>query len=106
MIICALLSSRYFPIVFPEFVYPPKESSAKVPDAGASINVDRATTTNSDTRPVLLCSWKDEGKQAPFVSEDIDAPARWQPVNRRRFRGKGWHVDIGPGIFSPPPKLF
>ena len=23
---------------------------------------------------------------------------RWEPVNRRRVRGKGWHVDIGPGF--------
>ena len=22
----------------------------------------------------------------------------WEPVNRRRVRGKGWHVDIGPGF--------
>ena len=21
----------------------------------------------------------------------------WEPVNRRRVRGKGWHIDIGPG---------
>jgi hypothetical protein len=23
---------------------------------------------------------------------------RWQPVNRRRVCGKGWHIDIGPGF--------
>ena len=22
----------------------------------------------------------------------------WQAVNRRRVRGKGWHIDIGPGF--------
>ena len=26
------------------------------------------------------------------------AAAEWEAVNRRRVRGKGWHVDIGPGF--------
>ena len=30
-------------------------------------------------------------------SED-GARTDWVPVNRRRVRGKGWHVDIGPGF--------
>ena len=47
---------------------------------------------------MLLESWKDEIARAPFTQEDIDAPSRWQPVSRRRYRGKGWHVDIGPGF--------
>ena len=27
-----------------------------------------------------------------------DPSSRWEPVNRRRVRGKGWHVDVGPGF--------
>ncbi len=32
------------------------------------------------------------------VQREERAAAEWQAVNRRRVRGKGWHVDIGPGF--------
>ena len=32
------------------------------------------------------------------TAEARDARDRWQPVSRRRFRGKGWHIDVGPGF--------
>ena len=32
------------------------------------------------------------------ATEPSPATPRWEPVNRRRVRGKGWHVDIGPGF--------
>lgn len=28
----------------------------------------------------------------------LDPAQSWEAVNRRRVRGKGWHVDIGPGF--------
>ena len=28
----------------------------------------------------------------------VPAAECWQPVNRRRVRGKGWHIDWGPGF--------
>lgn len=31
-------------------------------------------------------------------TRNSDAKPAWVPVNRRRVRGKGWHVDIGPGF--------
>lgn len=38
------------------------------------------------TRPVLLLSGPED-----------DGSRGWQPVNRRRVRGKGWHIDPVPG---------
>jgi len=49
-------------------------------------------------RKIELHSWRDELVMGAFTSEALDAPARWQPVSRRRFRGKGWHIDVGPGF--------
>ena len=31
-------------------------------------------------------------------TETEKTTSHWVPVNRRRVRGKGWHVDIGPGF--------
>ena len=30
--------------------------------------------------------------------EGVSRQPPWQVVNRRRVRGKGWHIDIGPGF--------
>jgi len=30
--------------------------------------------------------------------------AAWAPVSRRRFRGLGWHLDVGPGVPSSVPR--
>lgn len=73
----------YFPIVFPEGTYP-AASPPEPPLAPAAAR-----------RPIVLQSWRDE---RPLQVEAVDAPARWQPVNRRRVRGKGWHIDSGPGF--------
>ena len=98
----------YCPITFPEHKY--SHSSSTLSSASLSVSSSSpssslpscastsAATSTTIARPVLLESWKDEVAHAPFTNEDTDAPARWQPVSRRRFRGKGWHVDIGPGF--------
>ncbi len=107
----------YCPIVMPEVVYPPEDvaptavatsrgGATTVSTVQASTNAttgDAVTAVNDGKpirapRPVLLESWKDEIRRTPFTNEALDASSRWQPVSRRRFRGKGWHVDIGPGF--------
>ena len=35
---------------------------------------------------------------SPAPWDEDDSRTAWVPVNRRRVRGKGWHVDIGPGF--------
>ena len=79
----------YFPIVFPEHEYPPAAHSATSEAGRASPDARRR---------ILLHSWRDELAVAPFTAEAQDARGRWQPVSRRRFRGKGWHIDVGPGF--------
>lgn len=79
----------YFPIVFPEHEYPPAAHSATSEAGRASPDARRR---------ILLHSWRDELAVAPFTAEARDARGRWQPVSRRRFRGKGWHIDVGPGF--------
>lgn len=42
-------------------------------------------------------------QQKPNVDEcgaNVRALPSWEPVNRRRARGKGWHIDVGPGFDS------
>lgn len=78
----------YFPIVFPEHDYP-QEARCRGTSAVAQGNA---------LRKIELHSWRDELAIASFTSEADDAPVRWQPVSRRRFRGKGWHIDVGPGF--------
>ncbi len=38
------------------------------------------------------------GSDRAEVQREERAAAEWEAVNRRRVRGKGWHVDIGPGF--------
>eukprot|EP00038_Savillea_parva_P015529 m.220690 g.220690 ORF g.220690 m.220690 type:complete len:430 (-) comp31318_c0_seq1:103-1392(-) len=49
-------------------------------------------------RLVELMSWREERKTFGAGPAQRVPPQRWQPVNRRRFRGKGWHIDVGPGF--------
>lgn len=48
-------------------------------------------------RPMRLCPCKEELRDNGPLRVD-EAWWRWQPVNRRRVLGKGWHIDIGPGF--------
>jgi hypothetical protein len=83
----------YFPITFPELPVYPKKSSKRSHEDLEVKNIDLLP------RPVCLRSWRDElNEDGPLLDEDKDAPSRWQPVSRRRFRGKGWHIDSGPGF--------
>ena len=90
----------YFPIVFPEHEYL-REACGRDGTGGAAgedAGVPEHAACRPELRKIELHSWRDELAIAPFTSEASDAPARWQPVSRRRFRGKGWHIDVGPGF--------
>jgi hypothetical protein len=84
----------YFPIVFPEHEYAAGANDASTTPDHASC----PSTEDAGLRKIHLHSWRDELALGPFTSEAVDAPSRWQPVSRRRFRGKGWHIDVGPGF--------
>ena len=77
----------YFPITFPEHEYTVRRGPSMM------------TFSRQPDRKILLRSWRDEIQaDGPFTDPLIDAPWRWSPVSRRRFRGKGWHIDVGPGF--------
>ena len=98
----------YFPITFPEHIYSGgkagKASRSTSSKSKGPSSVDGYSCTSH--RPVRFESWKDEVRRTPFTSESLDAPFRWQPVSRRRFRGKGWHIDIGPGFSTDAKRRF
>ena len=75
----------YFPVVFPEHRYEEEKGNAAAPPKPPPL------------RPVLLESVKDERRRNPRPAMSSMAHA-WQPVSRRRVRGKGWHIDAGPGF--------
>jgi hypothetical protein len=81
----------YFPITFPETFY--NNNSATLRPTGETDQVP------SHPHLALLRSNREELQiDGPFTNEEVDAPTRWQPVSRRRVRGKGWHLDSGPGF--------
>ena len=87
----------YFPVTFPEAPNAPIATPAD-PAAGPTAAASAAATP---PRPVRLGSWREEHAEvAAAVAEGSPAAAAetWQPVSRRRFRGKGWHIDVGPGF--------
>jgi len=47
-----------------------------------------SSTPSPNRRPILHTS-------ASSIS------GRWQPINRRRYLGRGWHIDCGPGFPNP-----
>mmetsp|Transcript_6472 Transcript_6472/g.15995 ORF Transcript_6472/g.15995 Transcript_6472/m.15995 type:complete len:205 (-) Transcript_6472:120-734(-) len=64
----------------------------------ASTSAPGPSRPSASPRPITLCSWKEElAALGAWTDEALDAATRWQPVSRRRIRGKGWHIDIGPG---------
>jgi hypothetical protein len=88
----------YFPIVFPEHEYAASTSRSGKGASTASDETSLRGNASQGLRKIHLHSWRDELAAGPFTSEAVDAPTRWQPVSRRRFRGKGWHIDVGPGF--------
>ena len=87
----------YFPVTFPELCDAPLATPAD-PAADPTAAASAAATP---PRPVRLGSWREEHAEvAAAVAEGRPAAAAetWQPVSRRRFRGKGWHIDVGPGF--------
>lgn len=59
---------------------------------------DDGASTGHVARLAELMSWKEERRTFGEGPACRVPQSRWQPVNRRRFRGKGWHIDIGPGF--------
>ena len=83
----------YFPVTFPEDPERPLGDAA--PSTAANFDMDR----NSTRRPVHLRSWREEHAEVNAGRAGaLGAGEVWQPVSRRRFRGKGWHLDVGPGF--------
>ena len=79
----------YFPITFPETLYHNSHQLQNSLSKPGSVF----------PHPAVLRSNREEVQEdGPYMNEEIDAPARWQPVSRRRVRGKGWHLDSGPGF--------
>jgi len=97
----------YCPVVFPESPDMPTKaasSSSENCPARDTANVKedprRALEFEAASvryRPMLLCPCKEELRSNGNLREE-EAWWRWQPVNRRRVLGKGWHIDIGPGF--------
>lgn len=107
----------YCPCTFPEVDYAQQQRQKRARLSAAAPAAKHEATSCADSgssadqipsvvgRDVQLCSWKDEMRSYHFTNEEIDAPRMWQPVSRRRFRGKGWHVDIGPGFPTDAKRL-
>ena len=77
----------YVPVVFPE--HPLIETASRPQDV----------VSPPSSRCVELFGWKEDFTKYGGQGCSIPPPPeRWQPVNRRRVRGKGWHVDVGPGV--------
>ena len=52
----------------------------------------------SGRRVAKLCGAFDDEFQASLRGAEAVSAAAWQPVNRRRFLSRGWHLDVGPGF--------
>jgi len=81
----------YAPVVFPE--HPPIESERSPVEPGAPAGAAACP----GPRRALFASCQDE-QLLNGPCTNAAAHARWQPVSRRRFCNKGWHLDIGPGF--------
>jgi hypothetical protein len=99
----AVLYTRhwYAPVVFPE-VHPADLQRGGVHPAprrpAAGGGGAESGGGGDGTRAALLCSWKEEARLHGGAPRPEDAARRWQPVNRRRFCSKGYHIDLGPGV--------
>ena len=80
----------YFPVTFPE--------SPERPLGDAPSGASASGTRPGASRPVRLRSWREEHAEVEAGRAGLGAGDVWQPVSRRRFRGKGWHLDVGPGF--------
>ena len=90
----------YSPVVFPELVQTVDDAKAEITTTGEKsddVHGHCQGDTASGFRRALLESWKGEIAVNGPLRTGM-ASFRWQPVNRRRFCSKGWHIDIGPGF--------
>lgn len=71
--------------------------SADDSEAFISTGIDAAFSDCPGPRRALFVSSFDEVAMNGPISEET-AHKRWQPVSRRRWLNKGWHIDIGPGF--------
>ena len=82
----------YAPVVFPEAA---GEALAGLDAEAESGEQGPATATQpGDLRTAELLSWREDF--AKHGGGGPPPPSAWSPVNRRRVRGKGWHVDLFP----------
>jgi len=85
----------YCPIALPEFLpdkNPVTENQALDPIV-STLDVECP-----GPRKALLCHVLDEDFQSSQSTGLSRQQFSWQPINRRRFLSKGYHVDVGPGF--------
>ena len=84
----------YCPIALPEFL-PDKVTpvTTKVTAIESALDVECP-----GPRKALLCHVLDEDFQSSLSTGSSLHQFSWQPINRRRFLSKGYHVDVGPGF--------
>jgi hypothetical protein len=88
----ALSGPRHFyaPIVFPEG----EAGGGGVPEMGGGAAAPPGAAAGR------ACPFEDYAAFAARAAAAgaLEPAARWTPVSRRRFAGKGWHIDSGPGF--------
>jgi hypothetical protein len=95
----------YCPVTFPE-------QEVKEEEEGEEEAKEGAAAAPTHPGPPLPCAGPrlaaltsvDEEVRTNGMPTPSTAAHRWQPVNRRRFLNKGWHVDVGPGFPNPHPR--
>ena len=107
----------YCPVAFPEEVpakgWPAAASlGAEKCSEGSAASSTAVPSKKKGCRVAELISCADEAAlRGALRVENGDeqaavslAATRWQPVNRRRFLNKGWHIDVGPGFPNAGPR--
>ena len=98
----------YCPVAFPESA--PSASNGDTSGRCGAVDVGKTTRASNNCavysspapgcpgprRAELLSCAEEVALRGPLSNPS----ARWQPVNRRRFLSKGWHIDVGPGFPS------
>lgn len=93
----------YAPVAFPEA---PPSAAGTPTSATARVADDWADEHGAGggypggcagpRRALFVSSLEEQAAHGP--PSPATAHRRWQPVSRRRFCNKGWHIDIGPGF--------
>ena len=92
----------YAPVTFPEAKVPSPLPSSPSPPA-----VSQADPSDPSAEPhvclmsplgTLACSSPSLLSALSTPCSSRTAASLWQPINRRRVVGRGWHLDVGPGF--------